>query len=459
MHIYPLDHKLTTTTKNKHSPTPLTVYLVGGAVRDTLLKYPIKDKDYLVVGSTISQMLDHGFQKVGKDFPVFIHPKTKEEYALARTERKQGVGYDGFICDFAPTVTLEEDLKRRDLTINAMAMSEKGEITDPYHGQEDIQNKILRHVSDAFIEDPTRVLRVARFAARYHHIGFTIAPETLKMMALISKSGELSNLVTERVWQEIFSTLGENNPEIFFKTLHEVGALKVIWPELDKLWGIPNPAFWHPEICSGIHTMMVLQQAVKLTQQALLESKKSAKANQTFGTPFNDDIATSIRFAALCHDLGKGLTPSNEWPSHHGHEAAGIPLVERICQQLKAPNHYKQLTFLVCEYHLHCHKAFQLNAQEILEIFNHIDVWRKPEQFNFFIMACKADFLGRLGFDKRPYPQENFLRDAMQKALTVKATAFIEQGLVGEQIKEKIQQARASAINEVIEQYKLTAPL
>jgi len=422
----------------------LNVYLVGGAVRDKLLARKVKDNDYLVVGSTVEQMLALGFNQVGKDFPVFLHPKTKEEYALARTERKQGQGYTGFACYAEPDVTIEQDLLRRDLTVNAMAMTMNsdgdGEIIDPYNGQQDLKNRVLRHVSDAFIEDPLRVLRVARFAARYHSYGFTIADETLELMTNISESGELSTLSAERVWQEMHRTLSEEenseeeHPEVFFQVLHQCQALKALWPELDALWGIPNPAKWHPEICSGVHTMMVLQQAVLLTK--------------------NNDNKTAIRFAALCHDLGKGLTASEHWPSHRGHEKAGLPLVERIAKQLKVPNYCKQLALKVCEHHLHCHKAFQLKPSTLLKMFNQLDVWRKPQEFDDFLIACKSDFLGRLGFENRSYPQEQYLKNCMLAACQVSAKTFVEQGLQGVAIKEGMAKARLNAIKTVQIQYK-----
>lgn len=422
------------------SKPKLDVYLVGGAVRDQLLNRSVKDHDYLVVGATVEQMLSLGFTQVGKDFPVFLHPQTKNEYALARTERKQGQGYTGFTCYAEPDVTIEQDLLRRDLTVNAIAISDDGTIIDPYYGQQDIENKVLRHVSDAFVEDPLRVLRVARFAARYYSDGFTIAPETLELMTKISNSGELLTLSAERVWQEIqrsFSegTVDEQHPEVFFQVLHQCQALKALWPELDALWGVPNPALWHPEICSGVHTMMVLQQAVKLT---------TTNANKT-----------AIRFAALCHDLGKGLTASEQWPSHRGHEKAGLPLVKKIAKQLKVPNYYQQLALKVCEHHLHCHKAFQLKASTLLRIFNQLDVWRKPQEFDDFILACKSDFLGRLGFENRPYPQEQYLKDAMIAACNINAKTFVDQGLKGIAIKEAMAKARLHAIEKVKEQYQL----
>ncbi|KGJ89001.1 multifunctional CCA addition/repair protein [Colwellia psychrerythraea] len=444
---------LTSNSNSKNSQ--LNTFLVGGAVRDKLLNRPIKDKDYLVVGSSLEEMLNLGYQQVGKDFPVFLHPKTKAEYALARTERKQGQGYTGFSCYFAPDVTIEQDLLRRDLTVNAMAMADNGDIIDPYNGQKDLNDRILRHVSDAFVEDPLRVLRVARFAARYHKYGFTIANETLILMQTISGSGELKSLTPERVWQEMQLSLADGgansdinsgNPEVFFQVLQQCNALEELWPELSALWGIPNPVLWHPEICSGLHTMMVLQQAVLLTQNTSLHNA-SLHENKT-----------AIRFAALCHDLGKGITETHLLPSHKGHEKAGLPLVEKICLQLKVPTHYKQLALKVCEFHLHCHKAFELKASTMLKMFNQLDIWRKPEEFDCFLMACKADFLGRLGFENRPYPQEEYLKAAVKAARKVSAKTFVEQGLKGVAIKEAMAKARLKAIEEVKINHQHLAP-
>jgi len=432
---------LTSNSEIKNSQ--LNTYLVGGAVRDKLLNRPIKDKDYLVVGATVEQMLTLGFVQVGKDFPVFLHPKTKAEYALARTERKQGQGYTGFSCYFAQDVTIEQDLLRRDLTVNAMAMDDNGEIIDPYNGQKDLNDRILRHVSEAFVEDPLRVLRVARFAARYHKYGFSIAEETQLLMQEISASGELKTLTPERVWQEMQLSLADGgassdknsgNPEVFFQVLQQCNALDELWPELAILWGIPNPALWHPEICSGIHTMMVLQQAVLQTQTLPVEK---------------NDNKTAIRFAALCHDLGKGLTLDNLLPSHKGHEKSGLPLIEKICKHLKVPSHYKQLALKVCEFHLHCHKAFELKPSTLLRMFNQLDIWRKPEEFDYFLMACKSDFLGRLGFENRPYPQEQYLQAAVKAARQVTAKAFVEKGLQGPAIKEAMAEARLNAIVKI----------
>lgn len=445
------------TTSSQKNSAKLNCYLVGGAVRDQLLNRAVKDKDYLVVGASIEQMLSLGYQQVGKDFPVFLHPKTKSEYALARTERKHGTGYTGFTCDFAPNVTIEQDLMRRDLTVNAMAMDDSDQIIDPYNGQEDLNNRILRHVSEAFTEDPLRVLRVARFAARYHKYGFTIADETLTLMQKISQSGELKSLTPERVWQEMQLSLADGgadsdintgNPEVFFQVLQQCGALDELWPELAVLWGIPNPALWHPEICSGVHTMMVLKQAVLLTQAYFTQNDED-----------NDDKKTAIRFAALCHDLGKGITPDNLWPSHKGHEKAGLPLVKSISKQLKVPSHYKDLALKVCEFHLHCHKAFELKASTILRMFNQLDIWRKPQEFDYFIMACKADFLGRLGFEDRPYPQEQYLQAAAKAARSITAQPFVERGLQGLAIKEAMAKERLNMIIKIKAEFAHLDPL
>jgi len=425
---------MSVTAANNNQTAKLNTYLVGGAVRDQLLGREVTERDYLVVGATPEQMLELGFMPVGKDFPVFLHPKTKEEYALARTERKQGKGYTGFVCYADSDVTIEEDLKRRDLTVNAMAMSDSGEIIDPYNGQQDLADKVLRHVSAAFIEDPLRVLRVARFAARYHQYGFSVAGETMALMAEIAAGGELQQLTAERIWKEMQRSLGEANPEVFFAVLRQCGALKALFPELDILWGIPNPERWHPEICSGLHTMMVLEQAVKL----------SAK--------------TSVRFAALCHDLGKGLTEEEKLPSHPGHETSGLPLVETICQRFKVPNDCKRLALKVCEFHLMCHKAFELKGNTILKLFNQLDTWRKPEEFEDFLLSCEADYKGRLGFEDKIYPQAAYLRAAAKAASAINAKAFVEQGLKGLEIKKAIDAARLAAILEVKEQLAHTAP-
>ena len=396
----------------------LNFFLVGGAVRDALLNRNVVDKDYVVVGSSVDEMLSLGFIQVGKDFPVFLHPKTKQEYALARTEKKSGQGYTGFNCNAAADVTLEEDLLRRDLTVNAMAMDDTGKVVDPYNGQNDLNNRVLRHVSEAFIEDPLRVLRVARFAARYHEYGFTIAPETLTLMTQLSESGELLSLSGERIWQEMERSLADPNPQIFFQVLYQCQALKSLWPDLHNLWGIPNPERWHPEICSGIHTMMVLKQAVLLSEK------------------------TSVRFASVCHDLGKSLTEDSTLPSHPGHETAGLPLIEELCARLRVPTAHKSLALKVCQFHLHVHKAFELKPSTILKLFNQLDVWRKPDEFADFLLCCQADFTGRLGFENREYLQKEFLYLAFELLKKVTAKPFVEKGLKGLAIKEAIERQR-----------------
>ncbi|WP_199609425.1 multifunctional CCA addition/repair protein [Flocculibacter collagenilyticus] len=405
----------------------MEIYLVGGAVRDKLLNRNVSDKDWVVVGATIEEMLALGYQQVGKDFPVFLHPKTKEEYALARTERKTSQGYTGFTCYAEPDVTLEQDLLRRDLTINALAETSDGQIIDPFGGQADLANKVIRHVSDAFVEDPLRVLRVARFAARYHEYGFSVADETMKLMQTIAHSGELNHLTPERVWKEMEKALQEVSPAIFFEVLKECGALAIIFPELNCLWGIPNPEKWHPEIDTGVHTMMVLQQAVKLSTDL------------------------DVRFAALCHDLGKGLTPEQLWPSHHGHEKKGLKPIAEVCERLRVPNQCKQLALLVSEYHCHTHKAFELKPETILKVFNAIDAWRKPQMLDKFLLCCTADMRGRTGFEESAYPQASFLMQAFEASLTINVKDIIAEGHQGAAIKEQIKRQRILKIKALKE--------
>ena len=408
----------------------MQIYLVGGAVRDKLLGRPIKDQDWVVVGSTPEIMLAQGYQSVGADFPVFLHPKTKEEYALARIERKVGAGYTGFSCDASSDVSLKEDLLRRDLTINAMAMDDQGNIIDPYNGQQDLDNRLLRHVSDAFIEDPLRVLRVARFAARYHSLGFRIAPETLVLMQTIVANDELTSLSAERVWQETARSLMETHPEVYFENLRACGALAMWFPELDILWGIPNPPKWHPEIDTGIHTMMVLQQAVKLSDKQI--NKQSNKLR--------------VRFAALVHDLGKGLTPSEKWPSHQGHEKLGLEAINTLCDRLKAPNDCRELGLMVSEYHTYVHHAFELKASTVLGMLNRCDVWRKPQRFADFLLTCKADARGRTTFEDSEYKNAEYIWQAYEAAAKVDIKAIVAKGYQGKAIKEQIEQQRLSVI-------------
>ncbi|MFC1135822.1 multifunctional CCA addition/repair protein [Pasteurella multocida] len=407
----------------------IKIYLVGGAVRDQLLNLVVKDRDWVVVGATPDDLLSQGYQQVGKDFPVFLHPQTKEEYALARTERKAGSGYTGFICDFSPTISLEQDLSRRDLTINALAQDLDGKIYDFYGGLTDLKQRLLRHVFPAFAEDPLRVLRVARFAARYHALGFTIASETRELMQQLSQSGELSNLTAERVWLETEKALLEPHPEVYFQTLQEVGALQVLFPELAALQGVPNPAKYHPEIDTFVHTMLVLQQAVLLTENT--DSDKSA-----------------VRFAAICHDLGKALTPKEILPHHYGHEKAGVMPTRRLCQRFKLPHAIQDFAELCCEYHSHIHKAFELRAETILKLFNRLDVWRKPERFKALLLVCIADTRGRTGFEQVDYPQREFLWQLYQSALQVNVQDIIQQGFQQQAIRDELNRRRIIAIKQ-----------
>ncbi|MEP5568760.1 MAG: multifunctional CCA addition/repair protein [Halioglobus sp.] len=387
-------------------------YLVGGAVRDALLNYPVHELDWVVVGATPDEMLELGYQQVGKDFPVFLHPDTKDEYALARTERKSGHGYTGFSVHCDPSVTLEEDLLRRDLTINAIAQDSQGNITDPYNGQKDLADKVLRHVSNAFVEDPLRVLRTARFAARYAHLGFSVAPETMELMAEIVNQDELAHLPSERIWVELDRALGERNPEVFIEVLKDCGALAKLIPELDALFGVPQPEAHHPEIDSGIHTLMALKQSVNLGG------------------------GQDVRFAVLLHDLGKGITPKEDLPRHIAHEFRGIKLVKAACKRLKAPNQHRDLALKACEYHLHSHRAMELRGKTLLKLLNATDALRRPDRFEAFLLACEADARGRLGLEDKPYPQANYLREAREIALGVTAGLFpgVEGKALGEAI-------------------------
>lgn len=402
----------------------MKIFLVGGAVRDKLLGLAIKDKDFVVVGSNVDEMRTQGYQQVGKDFPVFLHPKTQQEYALARTERKTGNGYQGFSCDASNDVTLEQDLLRRDLTINAIAEDTSGQLFDPYGGVNDIESRVLRHVSDAFIEDPLRVLRVARFAARFHHLGFTIAPETQTLMRHISDSGELAHLTPERVWQEIDKVLSGDNPEIFFKTLRDCGALKVILPEIDILFGIPQPEKWHPEIDTGIHTLMVLEQA------SLLSTDKA------------------VRFAALTHDVGKAVSPKETLPKHHGHGQKGVPIIKRLCQRLRVPNEYCDLAMLVSDQHQNIHNAAELRAETIIKVFDKADFWRKPHRLMQLLLCCHADMRGRTGFEHADYPQQHYLSACFKVASNIDVQQIISAGFTGAGIKQQLQLKRIEQVSE-----------
>lgn len=401
----------------------MNIYLVGGAVRDALLNYPTSERDWVVVGARPQDLLDLGYQQVGKDFPVFLHPKTKDEYALARTERKKGHGYTGFAVHCDPAVTLEQDLLRRDLTVNAMARTTDGEIIDPYGGQRDLAAKILRHVSDAFVEDPLRVLRTARFAARYAHLGFTVAPETMELMTDIVGQGELDHLPAERIWVETERALGEDNPEVFVEVLRACGALQQLLPEVEALFGVPQNAQYHPEIDTGLHTLMTLQQAAQLSP------------------------ATDVRWAVLIHDLGKGTTPAAEWPRHIAHEHRGLKLVKAACARLKAPGQHRELALKVCEYHTHCHRALELRGKTLLKLLTATDALRRPDRFEAFLLACEADARGRKGLESRDYPQADYLRRALLDAQEVTAALFTEQGVQGKALGEAIRAERVRRLD------------
>ncbi len=404
----------------------MEIYLVGGAVRDKLLGLEVEDRDYVVVGSTPEEMRAHGFKPVGADFPVFLHPETKEEYALARTERKSGHGYKGFTVHAAPDVTLEDDLRRRDLTMNAMAEAADGTLIDPFGGADDLRKRILRHVSPAFAEDPLRVLRVARFAARYAERGFRVAETTLGLMRQMADAGELDHLVAERVWQELERALGECGPQRFFEVLRECGALGRLFPEIEALFGVPQPAKHHPEIDTGVHTMMVLAQAARLSAD------------------------TRVRFAALMHDLGKGTTPPAQWPRHLGHERRGRALVGEFCKRWRVPNEHRDLALLVARYHLYCHRALELRPQTLLKVFEACDLFRRPERLVPFLLACEADHRGRTGFEERPYPQAERLKQTFAAANEVdsKPIAAKYKDLDGSAIGEKLRAARLEAIKK-----------
>lgn len=406
----------------------MKIYLVGGAVRDRLLNYPVKERDWVVVGATVEKMKSLGFKQVGRDFPVFLHPKTGEEYALARTERKSGSGYYGFDCDASENVSLEEDLKRRDLSINAMAMDEQGQLIDPYHGLQDIKEKRLRHVSCAFSEDPVRVLRVARFAARYHHLGFHVANETRRLMYQMVKNGELQHLVAERVWQEWERSLSEKNPEIFMSTLRSCDALRIIFPEIDALFGVPNPPHYHLEIDSGIHSLLVLSAA---TQRS---------------------VDSPVRFAALVHDLGKAVTLPHQWPKHHQHEENGVPLIQALCERLRIPSAYRQLAVLGARFHLKIHRLDELKASTVVKILEATDAFRRPQQFAQLLLVCQADAEG-CGREIH-YGQLQKWQYLLDENLKITAQAFVAENYQGVAIREKMHEARVELTQQILNRWK-----
>jgi tRNA nucleotidyltransferase (CCA-adding enzyme) len=405
----------------------MDIFLVGGAVRDELLGLPVKDRDWVVVGATPEQMLGQGYLQVGRDFPVFLHPDSREEYALARTERKSGKGYKGFTVHASPDVTLEEDLQRRDLTINAMARNSTGELIDPCNGRADLEARLLRHVSPAFAEDPLRVLRVARFAARFAHLGFGIAPETLSLMQAITASGELAHLVPERIWQEVHGALQSSSPQVFTETLRACGALKVLLPELEALFGVPQPEHFHPEIDTGIHTLMALEQAARMTSDP------------------------QVRFAAMVHDLGKGTTPTELWPSHTGHEERGAQLLDDIGTRLRIPNDFLELGILVSRFHTRCHRATRHKAEDLLETLEWTDALRRPDRFEQFLLACEADSRGRTGLENRPYPQADLLRKLLSAIRCIDIRGLLAQQQSRDDPGPIIRQARIRVIETVLD--------
>lgn len=404
----------------------MEIYLVGGAVRDKLLGLPVQDRDYVVVGATPDEMVAKGFKPVGADFPVFLHPETKAEYALARTERKSGHGYKGFKVYAAPDVTLEDDLRRRDLTINAMAEDAQGHLIDPFKGAEDLRLGVLRHVSPAFAEDPVRILRVARFAARYARWSFHVAHGTNQLMRQMVDSGEVDHLVAERVWAELERALGEAKPSRFFAVLRGCGALARLFPEIDALFGVPQPEQHHPEVDTGVHVMLVLDAAGRLSPDP------------------------RVRFAALMHDLGKGGTPRAEWPQHSGHEERGVELVNNFCQRFRAPNEYRHLALITARYHAHCHRIAELRPATVVDTLEAMDAFRRPERVDLFVTACEADFRGRAGVDDKPYPQAELFRRLFQAARVVDTAAIAAAGTQGPEIGARIREARIAAVRQVL---------
>jgi tRNA nucleotidyltransferase (CCA-adding enzyme) len=404
----------------------MEVYLVGGAVRDRLLGRKVGERDYVVIGATPEEMLAQGFLQVGSDFPVFLHPRTHEEYALARTERKTAPGYRGFAVQSDATVTLEKDLRRRDLTVNALAQDADGNIIDPYGGLRDLEQRVLRHVSDAFCEDPVRVLRVARFAARYADLGFRVAEETEALMRRMVRAGEVDALVPERVWKELERALGEPEPVHFFTTLDDCGALERLFPELANLRGVPQPVNWHPEVDTWRHTLLTLERATALSQ------------------------APEVRFAALTHDLGKGTTPREQWPRHRGHAERGVTLIEGLCERLRAPRRFRDLARLVARHHEQIHRIQELRPATLLDLLEGLDALRRPQRLQPFLLACQADAQGRQGFTERPYPQADLLRKIHSAVRATDLSAATADGSAPERIQQRVRQVRIAAIRSVL---------
>ena len=404
----------------------MEIYEVGGAVRDSLLDLKVRERDWVVVGAQPGDLLRQGYKRVGKDFPVFIHPETGEEYALARTERKVGPGYHGFAFDTSSTVTLEEDLARRDLTINAMARDGSGALIDPFGGRKDLERRRLRHVSEAFAEDPLRILRVARFAARFTHLGFGVAQPTLALMRRLVESGEAAALRPERVWQETGKALAESDPDVYFEVLRECGALKVVFPEIDALYGVPQPAKWHPEIDTGVHTMMALRTSATLS----------------------DSVA--VRFAVLVHDLGKATTPRWMLPAHRGHGERSVGLLKEFCGRLPVPRRFRELAVAVARHHGTAHRAAELRPATIYKLIEAVDALRRPRRFEDFLLACEADARGRLGLEERPYPQAGILRAALAAAQAVHSKDA-GGGTRGPALGMRLRQLRIQAIRDALD--------
>jgi tRNA nucleotidyltransferase (CCA-adding enzyme) len=404
----------------------METYLVGGAVRDELLGRPVTERDWVVVGATPQQMIDAGYRPVGRDFPVFLHPATGEEHALARTERKTGPGYRGFVVHAAPDVSLEDDLRRRDLTINAMARAADGTLIDPWGGRGDLERRLLRHVSPAFVEDPVRILRVARFAARFADAGFAVAPETMTLMREMVAAGEADALVAERVWQETRSALAEDRPQVFIETLRACGALARVYPELDRLFGVPQPPRWHPERDCGVHLLLCLAQAAELSDEP------------------------RVRFAVMLHDVGKGTTPAEMLPSHRGHEERGVSLIRELCRRVRVPKDYRELAVLVARHHGHCHRAHTRPAEDVFELLQSVDAFRRPDRFEEFLLACEADFRGRTGFETLPYPQGDLLRRALAAAARIKPDTA--SGLPGVEVGERLRDERLEAVRAALDE-------
>ena len=400
----------------------MNAFLVGGAVRDAMLGLLVRERDWVVVGATPEELERQGYRRVGRDFPVFLHPQTQEEYALARTERKTAPGYHGFETRFDPGVTLEQDLLRRDLTINAMARDDAGRLIDPYGGERDLTLRMLRHVSPAFAEDPVRILRVARFAARFAAQGFQVAPETLALMRAMVVAGEAGALVAERVWAETETALAAAAPQLYFEVLQACGALATVFPELARLYGVPQPPRWHPEIDTGVHVMLVLAAAARLSP------------------------LPRVRFAALVHDLGKGETPRAEWPQHIGHEQRGVRLIHALAERLRVPNDCRELAVLVAREHGLCHRALELRDTTLLELLERCDAFRRPERFLEMLLACEADLRGRGGAVAEDYPQGELLRRALAAAQAVTLSADQRAGLTGPAIGARLRAARLAAL-------------